>query len=410
MQRVNSRKMGKKLYDNILLSMTTLYYVLSFISDSLPGGQFLTIAPLFVMLLLYLKKNSFKLKLYAGLYFLYLIAFLAFCMLSRLWAQNSQLAVPKINSLLIILAAMIVIVACIYSKRDVDFLLKTIMYGGHIICIYVFFRYGWSGVIHLLNSNSRLSNEILNANTLGICASYSLVINIYYILYDKAKPRDFLMLPAAIIIIITGSRKAIGVVLLGTLGIFILKNINNKNALLTLLKVVGILLTAALLLFILSKLPVFENITNRFRNLISLLQGNESRGTSSAWIRLAYTRLGMDLYREHPWLGIGIANANIYTNQYYGHNHYLHNNYVELLACGGTVGFLLYYSIWIYLICLFLKYRKLINREYIICFVLLFIHMIMDYGAVMYYGKATYVFLLLFWMEGDKLKRQSKKN
>ncbi|MBR3016514.1 MAG: O-antigen ligase family protein [Clostridia bacterium] len=402
--------MGKKLYDNILLSMTTLYYVLSFISDSLPGGQFLTIAPLFVMLLLYLKKNSFKLKLYAGLYFLYLIAFLAFCMLSRLWAQNSQLAVPKINSLLIILAAMIVIVACIYSKRDVDFLLKTIMYGGHIICIYVFFRYGWSGVIHLLNSNSRLSNEILNANTLGICASYSLVINIYYILYDKAKPRDFLMLPAAIIIIITGSRKAIGVVLLGTLGIFILKNINNKNALLTLLKVVGILLTAALLLFILSKLPVFENITNRFRNLISLLQGNESRGTSSAWIRLAYTRLGMDLYREHPWLGIGIANANIYTNQYYGHNHYLHNNYVELLACGGTVGFLLYYSIWIYLICLFLKYRKLINREYIICFVLLFIHMIMDYGAVMYYGKATYVFLLLFWMEGDKLKRQSKKN
>ena len=141
-------------------------------------------------------------------------------------------------------------------------------------------------------------------------------------------------------------------------------------------------------------------------NLISLLMGNETRSSSDAWIRLAYVRLGMQLFREHPILGIGIANANIYTSSYYGHNHYLHNNYVELLACGGIVGFLIYYSVWAWLLVTFIKCRKQRSREYDICLVLLLIHIAMDYGAVSYYSKETFVFLLLFWMEAKNLLQE----
>ena len=402
--------MTKKMYYNILLSMTTLYYALCFISDSLPGGQLLAIIPLSVMLFLHFRKNGFNVKLYAVVFSLYLIVFIAFCMLSRLWAQNSMLAVPKINSLIFILIAMVVIIICIYEFRDVNILLKTVMYGGYILCLYIFLRYGWSGITRLLRSNTRISSEFLNSNTIGMCVSYALVINIYYIINDGIKWKDAMMIPAVILIIVSGSRKAIGIIAIGALGVILLKNMDNRDVVKTTLKVLLCIILFSGLVLLLSKLPAFENITNRILNLFSLLQGNEIRSTSDAWIRLAYIRLGMDLFKSHPIKGIGIANANIYTNMYYGHNHYLHNNYVELLACGGITGFMLYYSMWLYLVFIFIKYRKRRDSIYDICLVLLIIHLIMDYGAVSYYSKETYIFLLLFWIEAKQLQGRRKRS
>ena len=105
-------------------------------------------------------------------------------------------------------------------------------------------------------------------------------------------------------------------------------------------------------------------------------------------------------------MAIGIANANIYTLANYNNDHYLHNNYIELLACGGLTGFIIYYSVWLYVFVTFLKYRKYRDMVYDICLVLLIIHLVMDYGSVSYYSKETYFYLLIFWMEADVLKRR----
>ena len=386
-----------------ILAMSILYYVLCYISDSLPGGQLLIAFPLTAMMFVYLRSNRGVIKLCAIWYFIYILAFLGFCMLSRLWAEDSRAAVPKINSLLFAMLGMIVIVMCTYSTHDVDILLKTIMYGGYFVCLFIAFRYGWRGILSLVRNDSRISNEVLNANTLGMCASYSVVINVHYFINRKFKLQDLAVLPAILLLLASGSRKAIIIVILGVFGLLLLKNMNNRDILRTVLRIIlaSVLLVGSL--FLLSKLPMFSSVTARFKNLISLLQGNETRSTSSAWIRFAYIELGMELFRSHPWLGIGIANANIYTGRYYGHNHYLHNNFVELLACGGIIGFLIYYSIWMYLLSVFIKCRDHRDRKYNICFVLLILHMAMDYGAVTYYGKGTYVFLFLFWMEAKQL-------
>ena len=140
-----------------------------------------------------------------------------------------------------------------------------------------------------------------------------------------------------------------------------------------------------------------------------MVLGNGTRGQNSAWIRFAYTELGLKLFKENPILGIGIGNANLYTQMYYGNNHYLHNNYVELLACGGIVGFTIYYSIWIYLLITFIRYRKFREKEYDICLILFLINLILDYGAVSYYDKSRYVFLLLYWMKRNELILQKKE-
>lgn len=400
--------MELKANDRILFVMLLLYFVSIYISDTLPGGQILTVFPIGIMLLIEIWQNKGKIRLYTKGYFFYIISFTVFCTLSRIWAKDPSLAVSKVNSLIFILLAAIPVVLCIYEWRDIDMLLKVIMYGGYIVCLYMIVRYGLRGILSILSNSSRLTNEVINANSLGMCTAYSLVINLYFIIYDRLKIRDLFMIPAFVVLAASGSRKAILIVIAGTFGVFVLKNTDYKRTLRNIARVILISFVLVALIFVLSRLPVFAVITRRMMNLVSLLQGNETRSTSDAWIRLAYNALGIQLFKQHPVLGIGIANANLYTSAYYGHNHYLHNNYIELLACGGLVGFFIYYSVWIYLLIVFWKSRKYRDRQYDICFILLLINVVMDYGLVTYYDKATYLFLLLFWMEKDNLKEQKQ--
>ena len=400
--------MELKANDRILFVMLLLYFVSIYISDTLPGGQILTVFPIGIMLLIEIWQNKGKIRLYTKGYFFYIISFTVFCTLSRIWARDPSLAVSKVNSLIFILLAAIPVVLCIYEWRDIDMLLKVIMYGGYIVCLYMIVRYGLRGILSILSNSSRLTNEVINANSLGMCTAYSLVINLYFIIYDQLKIRDLFMIPAFVVLAASGSRKAILIVIAGIFGVFVLKNTDYKRTLRNIARVILISFVVVALIFVLSRLPVFAVITRRMMNLVSLLQGNETRSTSDAWIRLAYNALGIQLFKQHPVLGIGIANANLYTSAYYGHNHYLHNNYIELLACGGLVGFFIYYSVWIYLLIVFWKSRKYRDRQYDICFILLLINVVMDYGLVTYYDKATYLFLLLFWMEKDNLKEQKQ--
>ena len=389
---------------HLMILMLTLYHALSYISESLPGGQLWVLIPLSIMMVMYVSQYKPVIKVQAGSFFIYIISFLAFCFISRIWAENPQLAIPKINSLIYILIAMIIIVISTYSYNDIDLYLKAIMYGGYIVCVYCFIRYGWRGVMSILNSSSRISNDLLNANTLGMCVSYSIVINIHYIIKENIKIRDLLIIPAILILIASGSRKAILIVVIGCFMLYYFNNYS-KNIVKKVGKVLLGILIGVGVVYIATKLPFMQTVTYRFQNLISLLQGNETRSTSTAWIRFAYNRLGIELFLQHPLHGIGIANANIYTNMYYGHDHYLHNNYVELLACGGIIGFLLYYSIWISILFVFIKNRKKRDSDFYICLVLLLVHMIMDYGAVSYYSKETYLLLLLLYMKADSLKK-----
>jgi len=64
----------------------------------------------------------------------------------------------------------------------------------------------------------------------------------------------------------------------------------------------------------------------------------------------------------------------------------------------------MYYSIYIHILSVFWKYRKYRNAEYDICLVILLIRLVMDFGAVFYYSKVAYGFLLLFWYKAAHLK------
>ena len=155
-------------------------------------------------------------------------------------------------------------------------------------------------------------------------------------------------------------------------------------------------------------MPALSKVYERIYEIFEMLVGEGVRGENSAWIRFAYNELGIELFKQHPVLGIGINNASIYTQMYYGHNHYLHNNYIELLACGGFVGFTLYYAVYAYFLYSLWKYRIYRDHEYDICLILLLLNLVMDYGAVSYYNKDTYILLYIYWTKINQLKKQYK--
>ena len=394
---------SKNLRYRIITFLIIVFYMGNYIADTLPGGQLLFVFPIFLLAVLYILQYRGVLRIQAISYLGYILIFTLFCVTSRIWALDSQLAVTKINSLLIIFVSMTVISLNIYPNKNIDQLLTVIMYGCYAVTFYVLIRFGLGGIRTLLASSERISNDLLNANTIGMCAAYAIVINMYYFIYVKRRLVDLIMIPAIIILAISGSRKAMLIVLLGIIGITILKNWEKRNVVKSIVRVCIAVFAASILIIFLLQLPMFSNVLDRFENLISLLQGNETRSTSDSWIRFAYVNLGLELFKQHPFLGIGIANANIYTQMYYGHDHYLHNNYVELLACGGIIGFLIYYSVYIYILMIFIKYRKYRDKEYDICLILFLIALVMNYGAVFYYSKDTYILLMLFWMEKDIL-------
>ena len=137
--------------------------------------------------------------------------------------------------------------------------------------------------------------------------------------------------------------------------------------------------------------------------LIALITG-KGKIDSSSVKRAAYIQIGIEQFLRTPIIGIGIGSTGALLQQYYGLDTYLHNNFVELLASGGIIGFLIYYSIHMHLLYDYFKYRRKDDPYLVLCVVFLMIQLIMEYGMVSYYSKTTYCYFLIFFLEARNLK------
>lgn len=380
----------------ILRISTYLFFVFTYIEDTLPYGQVLTFVSLALMLFTVIYGHSLKLILPKSCFFTYMLSMLLYCWLSMLWAESPSLTTIAVRGILMSSIKVYIVYVCCYHQLSTNDFLKIMMYGGYTVVIYSIMRYGWNMIMDVLAEDVRLANSaLMNTNTLGMCAAYSIVINFYYVVNEKIRISDLLSLPTAIIIAASGSRKAILIVVAGVLLITILKNFNGKNIVANSIKCLLGCAFVVIVLFVLLQLPIFSNIMSRL-SLLSTRQKNYN-GIIASDIRQVYNIIGWNLFREHPFVGIGIHNASLYISMYYGHPH-LHNNFIELLACGGIVGFLIHYSFYIYLFMQFWHMRKFRDEVFDICITLLLVRFVMGYGYIQYYSTMTYFNLMVFYM------------
>lgn len=341
---------------------------------------------------------------------LYFGIFSLFCVSSSLWANDFRVAIDMGIRMVEISAITLLFYICVKSDEKLEGLLKAIMYSGYGISIYVLAVAGWDVIVRLVMTAQRITFhqiDTLNANTIGALAAYSLVINMYLLIYKQKKITflDLLMIPGVMTLMASQSRKAYATLALGIILLLIMKNfsLKTKNEIFkSVFFIIMIVIVIYMAFITFSDNAVFALINERFLSLIESFRG----GKGDATLRIDYMKLGIEIFKSSPIVGVGVDNAKVINGAVSGHNVYLHNNYVELLAGLGIVGFVMYYSIFGIILYKFYKLRNYRDSEYDICLILLMLRLIMDFGQITYYGKDNAIYIMLFWLMVNKLEKR----
>lgn len=189
------------------------------------------------------------------------------------------------------------------------------------------------------------------------------------------------------VLLFTKSRKAFITAILGLIMYWTLYRPRKKSMFLVL---IFMLLGFLLILWLIMNVPFLYNIFGfRLVGLFGLFDSSISQD-ASVTTRVEMVQVGIDLFKEHPFNGVGFGNFSYYY--YHSYNGwaetYAHNNYIELLSSTGAIGVVLYYLVPFSILFSLLKNWKVftnINRKlssFLITTITL--RLIMDYGMVSY--------------------------
>lgn len=396
-------KLKVKNLEVSMINITLILYLFGVIVTD-EGSNFMKVirvVMLGVCLVITLKEK--KIRLYK--YFLPLILFCLFAILSIKWACNKALSLEMSKTLVI----NVITIYCFFylvnfNKKRIDLVLKSIMIFPILLELRAIYYGGIFGYL-----NSRISGTI-SGNTVGMCSAFGASIALYYILKkNKTSLYITLFITNIMILILSSSRKAILCLLIpvGVLYVF-----NNKNRLLNIIfkLIVLSIITIGVYYLIINIEFLYNTIGHRMESLINGLIGNGDNIDASAKTRMNLITWGLEWFKENKWIGYGVDNYRVMlttTHPDYPISYYAHNNYVELLVDLGIVGTVLYYFNYIKIIFIgFIKKRKMSNCGLVFIGILIAI-LISETGLVSYYDKYIQMMLASIWIV---VKSETNKN
>lgn len=401
---------GKKRLNGKLISpIVIIILAFSIIGDYVQGGVYVLRGAILLLICLYFSFYNQKLIIKRDLFIgsMILMSLYSFC--SRHWSYNPGQSTAMGMHMFGITFVLFIIYTFYNNGNFIHEMLRIVMWTGYVVSIFVIIKFGYDKVILLLLNSERMTSEYVNSNTLGMNTAFSVLISVYFMLYDRLKYEYLLSMLALIITIVSGSRKAFIII---TFGIFLLlllrrkemREKRQKQIMQYVLVIIGIVFAIMLL----NRINAFDLLISRMEQIMLFYKGiNISFHSLSD--RTNLVDLGLRCFRAYPILGVGADCIGLICGPYFGYNYYYtHNNYIELLANGGIIGFLIYYYIYIYIIYNMLKYRDFRNKEYVICFVLLILRLCLDYAYVSYDSRSTYFFISILFLETEKLKQKNK--
>ena len=393
---INERKKTNRPIWFLTVAMLSSIYIL----NTIAWGRYIFFVIAVLILLMYAVNNGGKIRFSIEPFFVFPAVFAVYCLLSAAWAWVPSDAVEKSFTIVQIVACYSFLFLYYQNEDDIESLLSVVMWTGYIVSIYAIWYYGFDTLVRTTaNDNLRIINAFNNINSIGMLAAYACVIQIYRLAYDRRLSLTALfMLPAVFIIACTQSRKALILLALGVILVIFIKNFYNRHFTGAVVRTALILGILAVVAWLFLKTGLFTGLNERMESLL-----RSFLGTGKVDIRTIMRRVGWAQFLKTPILGIGIGSSSVLLNQAIGMKMYLHCNYVELLSCGGIVGFLVYYSMYFYLIRRIVIRGGFSDRSNVICAVLMLLNLIMDYGAVSYAGKTQYFFFMIYYLQARKL-------
>lgn len=310
---------------------------------------------------------------------------------SILWANEQSLAMSSVKTIFQLFLLLILVFLSVDSKEDIAMCMKSFFIGGVLMSAYSFLYYGSDEIMDALKSGYRLGGDINQENIFGYLSALTVVFGIYYALSLRQIRYVLLSILPFIFVIGSGSRRSILILLFGILALFLISGITGRSRLMVILK---LLLAIWLIDFILEQV-IYLDVFSRLEPLVKWygFSGKESNSLNTRYRMIVF---GLELFKEHPLVGVGVNQYRSWFNEAYGNYRPAHNGYIQTLADLGLVGFFLYYGMFSYMwIKLWAWIRK--NKAKLeitaIVFVILSLHLLSDIATNSFYDKITYIIL-----------------
>lgn len=317
------------------------------------------------------------------------LSFIGVCILSCVWAINSNVAFSKCLTLIQIFVFTTLLHKYILEKNKVPLILFSIAVAGLVLCIYDIKTFGIDLFLSMMLKGHRIGYELMNVNVIGLQTATSAIIFIWYGMYYR---KIYAYLPALLCLIVgfsTGSRKSILVFTIGLIFLFLFKDERTK-------KIKNIFLLCVVLVslsYALQTSSLLSTVSGRMQGLLGLFNDSQIID-SSTMHRFELVKIGLEQFLSTPFTGVGIGNSRFVALREMGVDYYLHNNYVELLAGVGLFGTLLYYLLFFKNFSALHRTAKEKNHFASLVLTLLISEAISQVGVVHYYDKLVYVYIL----------------
>lgn len=327
-------------------------------------------------------------------YTVWSVSFFAFCAMSILWAHSTLLVTTALKSLFVQLIILLLLRSSVRNEKEVNNLLFIIASSSVINALYLIITN-----FEMLTSNvgqdigTRLGAEgDWNANSVGMMAAVAALILLYNFKKTQSiftKGVYMLTIVAMIVVsLLSGSRKALFIVVLGIIGFLLLASQKKKIR-----TVLSVIFFVFVLYYSIIKIPFFYSIIGwRVEGFIAMLTG-EGVVDSSTEYRQVLIKTAIDTWKQFPIIGCGLDCFRNFALIFTGKSYYAHNNYVELLADLGMVGTFIYYGGYLFVLTRLLpKLRKGSNLDKLFV-TLLGIIVVIDYACVSY---SDFLFKIIF--------------
>lgn len=244
-----------------------------------------------------------------------------------------------------------------------------------------------------------------NVNTIAIYLGMMSVPCLYMIVFEK---RIIYAIPYTLsiaLMLLTGSKKALLLIVLSLLILTILKNKLKLHRYVP--AVLGIIL---LLIFVFTNDYLYSIIGFRvidFLNTIGFNVGGIGDSESSQ-LRLLMYELGAQAFWNHPLFGGGWFYFSVYSD----FGTYSHNNYIELLVTYGLFGFIFYYGMFLSVLLKTIRIMK--NDHYAkLIFTMIILILINDFAMVSFLSNVlNYQILILgyLYVNGTRREQMIQRN
>ena len=292
----------------------------------------------------------------------------------------------------------------IYSASDIRMILKSVMIGTVVFCLYMIIYYSPSVIFSSLISGGRLGSEINQKNSIGIYCSVTNTVILYFALYEK-KTKYLFMFPVTLLIqFVCGSRKGFVLFFVGMFMILFFRS-GRKKALFIIVSAV----TAIVFVNICYAYESSNIFFRRMTQLFSVLFSDESAGDNSAIVRKRMMEYGWELFLKKPVFGGGTLAFEYQYSLLYGARRPPHTTYLQILVAYGAVGFSLFYGSFVYALKNFFTAMRNRKKMAVVLLTLAFIFLINDFGANMLTSKYMYIFLAVFVSYCDIVKENESE-